>query len=129
MPTPPPALRCVFSSVLERKLAVCECAAARNGVPGQRVACNQPLARAGCGELAALLQGGLRFVTPPDIVGATPRTRVRAAGIQALHAMLGEPSAVPNVHRLVHAAQARYGALAKLPLDALLRALPGRRQA
>lgn len=133
----PPALvakplACVFSTVLEGKYAVCEYAASRNGPPGRRTRCTQALARAGCGELAALLLECSRFALAVKSSGhpaATARLQAHAGGLVAMRQNLDPASSSPNVHHLVASAQVRYGSLAQLPFSEMVRVIQTWREA
>lgn len=136
---PPPAakpLACIFSRTLEGKHAVCEFAATRHGLPGRRTLCTQALARAGCGELSALLIEHSRFalnsaktsLSAPTSVRAL-RQRAHGGGLEALRQVLSPASSSPNVHELIQAAYASYGTLAKLPFSELVRVIRVWRQA
>jgi hypothetical protein len=123
---------CIFAKALLARAAGCECSERR--ALGERLAvdCVSPVAHTNCGTLAALLRERARFALRLPASGPLTHQqalRLLCGGVLALHGHLraepegpaaGERAALPDVHRLVRAAQERHGSLADLPWAALV---------
>lgn len=118
-----PAHGCVFAKALLARAAGCECAARHQAGEAAVIDCRSPVAHHNCQTLAALLAERARFALRLPVAGPllhAQALRLQCGGVQALQAHLNETvgtsdGAVPDVHRLVQAAQARHGGLAELP--------------
>ncbi len=116
---------CVFSKPLQARVAVCECAERHTRGERDFIDCVSPVARTNCTTLAALLHERARFAlhlprADQPVIHALAM-RLQCGGVLALQHALGAPQ--PDVHRLVGAAQQRYGSLTDLPWDAIVREL------
>jgi hypothetical protein len=112
-------LPCAFAKAIRAHHAVCELAILPGAGARAETACAQPLARAACVQLLALLHEKSVFSLG---VGASKRTltqgmqtRLQCGGLDGLKAVMDADAVAPDVHRLVRLAQERYGALEELP--------------
>jgi len=118
---------CVFAPALFAGSARCELARRLTVGEGERIACTRAVARNSCATLDALLSQRCAFALGRAQRGAPPvhatAMRLKCGGLDGIRAALDAPE--PDVHRLVIAAQARFGSLAELPWDAVVRGVAG----
>ncbi len=116
---------CVFTKALLARTAVCERAERRGVAERVLVECSSPVARTNCGTLAALMHERARFALRLPPTGRPlihmQALRLQCGGLVALQRVLG--CELPDVHRMVGAAQDRHGSLTALPWAALVAAL------
>ena len=130
-------LPCAFERALLPRHAVCELAAWRQIAERETVACPQPVARALCARMSALLREksafalgltGTQRILPHALV-----MKIQCGGLDGLKALLDADAVAPDVRRLVRLAQQRYADLALLPFSEIVRGVaawqPRRRQA
>ena len=113
-------LPCVFARALLAHQAVCELAVTSVVRPGaRRLDCAQPVARAVCLQMLALLReksnfalgiGAKQRVLPPRLA-----TQLQCGGLEGLRAALDAGAPAPDVRRLLRQARERYGELDQLP--------------
>ena len=117
---------CVFAKAL--RLRVAECALVRRGSAGEgdTLWCSAPGARSACATFAALLREhagvALRLPHEPRPLMHAKALQLHCGGLTGLRAAL-DPAAPADVHRLVAAACERWGSLAELPWDDVVRAI------
>jgi hypothetical protein len=118
-------LPCVFRKALLARHAVCECAA-RDGARGTLV-CAQPLARASCGELQALLRDksafALGMTDTRRAIAPAKLLKIQSGGLNGLRDLLDPGAIAPSVHRLVRLATERHGDLAALPFAEIVKGI------
>lgn len=127
-------LPCVFRKALQARQAVCECAARDGAGARGTLVCTQPLARASCGELQALLRDksafALGMVDSRRPVAPTKLMKIQCGGLNGLRDLLDPGALAPSVHRLVRLATESYGELAALPFTEIVKGVaawaPGR---
>lgn len=118
-----PVHGCVFAKALLARAAGCECARRSQAGEAAVIDCRSPVAHHNCETLAALFAERARFALRLPAAGPllhAQALRLQCGGVLALQAHLQESpaaadGAVPDVHRLVQAAQERHGSLAGLP--------------
>ena len=117
-------LPCVFERALVARHAACELAVRHQIGERETVACAQPVARAMCARMAALLRDksafalgitGTQRVLPHAMV-----MKIQCGGLDGLKAVLDAGAVAPDVRRLVRLAQERYGDLAALPFSEIM---------
>lgn len=114
---------CVFAKALLARSASCECAERQQAGEASAIGCRSPVAHHNCEMLAALFAERARFALRLPPAGRPllhmQAMRVQCGGVAALREHLGEAApattAIDDVHRLVQAAQQRYGSLTDLP--------------
>lgn len=120
-------LPCVFAPALFAGSARCELARRLTVGEGERIACTRAVARSNCAMLDALLAQHCAFALGRAQRGAPPAhataMRLKCGGLAGIRGALDTPE--PDVHRLVIAAQARFGSLAELPWDTVVRGVAG----
>ncbi len=118
-------LPCVFRKALLARHAVCECAA-RDDTRGTPV-CTQPLARASCGELQALLRDksafALGMTDTRRAIAPAKLMKIQSGGLNGLRDLLDSGAVAPSVHRLVRLATERHGDLAALPFAEIVKGI------
>jgi hypothetical protein len=116
---------CVFAKVLLARSAECERACRRSVGEREAIECAAPTALANCTTLAALLHERARFALrlprPGEPLMHAKAMRLHCGGILALQDLLGAPRA--DVHRMVGAAQERFGSLTELPWQDVVAAM------
>lgn len=117
-------LPCVFESALLARHAVCDLAVGRQIAERETVACAQPVARAVCERMSALLREksafalgltGTQRILPHAMV-----MKIECGGLDGLKSLLDAEAVAPNVRRLMRLAQERYGDLADLPFSVIV---------
>lgn len=111
--------------------AQCGCENATRNVVAERmsVGCRSPIAHHNCRLLVELLKERSRFALKlTDTLSDLPfgkRMRVMVGGLTGLRRVLDPAAAGPvaNIHALLCAAQARFGALESVPFDEIVRAI------
>lgn len=118
-------LPCAFAHALFAGHAACELARRRTFGEGERVACTRAVAGMNCATLHAMIfercafsLGRARRGEPPSHATAM---RVQCGGLDGVRGALGATDG--DVHRMVVAAQERFGGLAGLPWEAIARAV------
>ncbi len=90
----------------------------------ETVACAQPVARALCAQMAALLRDKSAFAL--GLTGtqhALPHAmvmKIQCGGLDGLKSLLDAGAVAPDVRRLVRLAQERYGDLGALPFSEIV---------
>ncbi|MBK8120311.1 MAG: hypothetical protein IPK39_14880 [Sulfuritalea sp.] len=128
-------LPCVFERALLVRHAACELAVRQQIAERETVACAQPVARAVCARMSALLREksafamgltGTQRILPHAMV-----MKIQCGGLDGLKALLDADAVAPDVRRLVRLAQERYADLADLPFSEIVQgvaAWQGRRR-
>jgi hypothetical protein len=109
-------LPCVFERALAAGCATCATSARRALAEREAIGCTSPTARTNCTTLAALLQERATFALKLVPGGDLPHAvalRLACGGLAGVRACV-EPGEA-DVHRLVVAAQQRFGSLVGLP--------------
>lgn len=130
-------LPCVFARALLARHAVCELAVRGGIAEAETAACAQPVARALCARMSALLREKSAFALGMAVTQRTlPRAmamKIQCGGLDGLKALLDADAVAPDVRRLVRLTQERYGDLAALPFSEVVQGVaawtPRRRQA
>lgn len=114
-------LPCVFERALLARHAACELAVRHQIAERESVACAQPVARALCAQMEALLREKSAFALGVTGTGRIlPHAmvmKIQCGGLDGLKALLDPGTVAPDVRRLVRMAQERYGDLAALPFS------------
>jgi len=114
-------LPCVFERALLARHAACELAVRHQIAERESVACAQPVARALCAQMEALLREKSAFALGVTGTGRIlPHVmvmKIQCGGLDGLKALLDPGTVAPDVRRLVRMAQERYGELAALPFS------------
>ncbi len=114
-------LPCVFERALLARHAACELAVRHQIAERESVACAQPVARALCARMEALLREKSAFALGVTGTGRIlPHAmvmKIQCGGLDGLKALLDAGTVAPDVRRLVRLAQERYGDLAALPFS------------
>lgn len=119
-------LPCVFERALLARHGVCELAVHHSTSTSAReaVACAQPLARAVCAQMVALLREKSAFaLKTTDVTRALSPSdllKVQCGGLNGLKAVVDPGAVAPDVHRLVRLARDQYGDLAELPFSEIV---------
>jgi hypothetical protein len=117
-------LPCVFEKALLCQAAACEAAQRLALAERDLVACREPLARAACGQLLALLRANSAFALKvKDTQSILPHAmmmKVQCGGLVGLKDLLDPDAHAPDVLKLVKPAQAEFGALDKLPFSRIV---------
>jgi len=116
---------CVFARALLTRSAVCELAVRRTVGERELVECSSPVARTNCETLAALLHERARFPLrlprPGELLMHAQAMRLHCGGLAGLQQLLEAER--PDVHRMVGAAQQRWGSLTDLPWEPVVQAV------
>lgn len=116
---------CVFEKALLARCAECELAVRHALAEREAIACGSPVARTNCETLHALLRERCAFalkLTPSDErLPHAVTMKLACGGLAGVGECVSRPA--DNVHRLVQAAQERYGSLGGLPWPAIVRAV------
>lgn len=119
-------LPCVFEKALLCQAAVCEAGERLSLAEREMIACREPLARAACGHLLALLRKNAAFALKvKDTQRILPHAmtmKIQCGGLTGLKDLLDPEAPAPDVLKLVRLAQAEYGALEAMPF---YRIVPG----
>ena len=128
-------LPCVFERALLVRHAACELAVRHQIAERESVACAQPVARAVCAQMSALLRDKSAFALglsgPQRILPHAMLMKLQCGGLDGLKALLDADAVAPDVRRLVRLAQERYGELGELPFSEIVQgvaAWKGRRR-
>lgn len=120
-------LPCVFERPLLARHAVCELAVRHQLAERETVACAQPLARALCARMAALLREKSAFALGlADTQRILPHAmvmKIQCGGLDGLKDLLDSEAVAPDVRRLVCLAQERHGDLAALPFSEIVQGM------
>lgn len=117
-------LPCIFERALLARHAACELAVPRQIAEREIVACAQPVARAVCAQMLALLReksafalglAGTRRILPHAMV-----MKIQCGGLDGLKALLDADAIAPDIRRLVRMAKEQYGDLEKLPFSRIV---------
>ncbi len=117
-------LPCVFERALLVRHVACELVVWHQIAERETVACAQPLARAVCARMSALLREksafalgltGTQRILPHAMV-----MKIQCGGLDGLKALLDADAVAPDVRRLVRLAQERYADLADLPFSEIV---------
>jgi hypothetical protein len=117
-------LPCVFEKALAAGCAACATSVRRSLAERETIGCASPPAHTNCATLAALMRERAAFALrlPPGARLAHAVTmRLACGGLEGLRRCIDPDE--PDVHRLVAAAQARYGSLIDLPWPDIVVAL------
>jgi hypothetical protein len=109
-------LACVFEKAIAAGCATCATSVRRALAEREAIGCTSPTARTNCDMLAALLHERATFALKLLPGGALPHAvamRLACGGLAGVRRCV-EPGET-DVHRLVAAAQGRFGSLADLP--------------
>ena len=109
-------LACVFEKAIAAGCATCATSVRRALAEREAIGCTSPTARTNCATLADLLRERATFVLKLAPGGPLPHAvalRLSCGGLAGVRACV-EPGAT-DVHRLVVAAQQRFGSLVELP--------------
>jgi hypothetical protein len=109
-------LACVFEKALAAGCATCATSVRRALAEREAIGCTSPTARTNCDMLAALMRERATFALKLVPGGALPHAaalRLACGGLAGVRECV-EPGQA-DVHRLVSAAQRRFGSLADLP--------------
>jgi hypothetical protein len=109
-------LACVFEKAIAAGCATCATSVRRALAEREAIGCTSPTARTNCTTLAALLQERATFALKLAPGGALPHAvtlRLACGGLAGVRECV-EPGTT-DVHRLVVAAQQRFGSLVELP--------------
>lgn len=117
-------LPCAFERALLAHHAACELAVRHQIAERETVACAQPVARAVCARMSALLRErsafalgltGVQRILPHAMI-----MKIQCGGLDGLKALLDAEAVAPDVRRLVRLAQERYADLADLPFSEIV---------
>ncbi|MCF8197537.1 MAG: hypothetical protein K9J42_02125 [Sulfuritalea sp.] len=117
-------LPCIFERALAARHAACELAVSHQIAERETVACAQPVARAVCAQMLALLReksafalglAGTRRILPHAMV-----MKIQCGGLDGLKALLDADAIAPDIRRLVRMAQEQFGDLEKLPFSEIV---------
>ncbi|MCF8177665.1 MAG: hypothetical protein K9J74_04085 [Sulfuritalea sp.] len=130
-------LPCIFERALVARHAACELAVPHQIAERETVACAQPVARALCAQMSALLReksafalglAGTRHILPHAMV-----MKIQCGGLDGLKALLDADAVAPDVRRLIRLAQEQFGDLDSLPFSLIVQGVaawkPRRRRA
>jgi hypothetical protein len=104
------------------------CALARRHARGEHegIACASPVAHVNCATLLALLRErstfALRLPPPATALPHAQTLRLQCGGIRAVAAALGDARAA-DIHAVVAGARERWGELAAIPFEPVVRAI------
>ena len=126
-------LPCVFEKAIAAGCAACATSSRSALAEREAIGCASPTARTNCATLAALVRERATFALKLAPAGSLPHSvtmRLACGGLAGLRRCVdpGED----DVHRLVAAAQARFGSLTELPWPDVVAAVVawrGRRRA
>ena len=128
-------LPCVFERALLGRHAACELAVRHQIAERETVACAQPVARAVCARMLALLREKSAFALgltgTQRILPHAMLMKIQCGGLDGLKDLLDAGAVAPDVRRLVRLAQERYANLAELPFSEIVQgvaAWQGRRR-
>jgi hypothetical protein len=117
-------LPCVFERALLCQAAVCEAAQRVSLAERELVACREPLARAACGQLLALLRANSAFALKvKDTQRILPHAmtmKIQCGGLVGLRDLLDPAAHAPDVLSLVRLARAEYETFDKLPFSRIV---------
>jgi hypothetical protein len=114
-------LACVFEKALAAGCATCATSVRRALAEREAIGCTSPTARTNCTTLAALLQERATFalkLPPGQALPHAATLRLACGGLAGVRACV-DPGET-DVHRLVVAAQQRFGSLVALPWQAVV---------
>lgn len=128
-------LPCVFERALLARHAVCELAVRHHVAEREMVACAQPVARAVCAEMVALLRDNSAFAlgltSARRILPHAMLMKIQCGGLDGLKHLLDADAVAPDVRRLMRLAKDGYGDFAELPFSRIVQgvaAWQGRRR-
>lgn len=117
-------LPCVFERALLCQAAVCEAARRMAIAEREAIACEDPLTRASCGELLALLRRNsafaLKLKNTERILPHAMNMKIQCGGLHGLKEVLDPEAPAPHVRALIQRALSEYGALEKLPFSRII---------
>lgn len=119
------AQSCVFEKALLARCADCELAVRRALAEREAITCGSPVARTNCETLHALLRErsafALKLAPSGERLPHAVSMKLACGGLGGVGECVSRPA--DNVHRLVQAAQERYGSLCDLPWPAIVQAV------
>jgi hypothetical protein len=117
-------LPCVFEKALLCQAAICEAARKLSLAEREMVACGEPLARAACNQLLALLRRNSAFALKlKDAQRILPHAmlmKIQCGGLAGLKDLLDAEAPAPDILKLVRQAQAEFGSLDELPFSRIV---------
>ena len=118
-------LPCAFERALLARHACCELAVRHQIAERESVSCAQPVARAVCAQMSALLRDKSAFALGlADTQRILPHARVmniQCGGLDGRKALRDPDAVAPDVRRLVRLSQEAYGDLAALPFSEIVK--------
>lgn len=117
-------LPCVFEKALLCRAAACEAAQKLSLAEREMIACREPLGRAACGQLLALLRANSAFALKlKDTERSLPHAmmmKIQCGGLTGIKDLLDPEAHAPDVLKLVRRAQAEYASLEALPFSRIV---------
>ena len=117
---------CVFAKALRLRVAECALVRRESSGEGDTLWCSSPGARSDCAALAALMREhaslALRLPHDPRPLIHAKALQLQCGGLTGLRGAL-DPAGPADVQRLVATARKRWGSLAELPWDDMVRAI------
>jgi hypothetical protein len=117
-------LPCVFEKALLARCVVCGLAVKQLLAEREMMACTDPLARASCAQLSALLREKSAFALKiTDTVRILPHAqtmKIQCGGLGGLRDVIDPGAPGPDVHRLVRKALEQFATLEALPYSAIV---------
>ena len=118
-------LPCAFERALLARHAACELAVRHQIAERESLACAQPVARALCVQMSALLREksafALGLADTQHILPHVMVMKIQCGGLDGLKALLDPDAVAPDVRRLVRLAQEAYEDLAALPFSEIVK--------
>ena len=120
-------LPCVFERALLAQHSVCEFSVRHQIAERETVACSQPVARAMCARLSALLREkaafALKLTSTQKILPHAMVMKIQCGGLDGLKAALDPQAVAPDVRHLLQLAQQQYADLAELPFSEIVQGI------
>lgn len=117
-------LPCIFERALTSRHAACELAVPHQIAERETLACAQPVARAVCAQMSALLREksafALGLTDTQRILPHAMMMKIQCGGLDGLKTLLDADAIAPDVRRLVRMAQERFGDLDSLPFSEIV---------
>jgi hypothetical protein len=117
-------LPCVFEKALLCQAAACEAAQRLALAEREMVACREPVARASCNQLLALLRTNsafaLKLKDTQRILPHAMTMKIQCGGLDGLKDLLDPGAPAPDILKLVRRAQAEYANLEALPFSQIV---------
>ena len=116
---------CIFAKALLARALECELSRRVALAEREAVGCASAVARTHCATLANLIRERARFAlalpAPDKPISHAQQMKLECGGLSGLARELGR--ADPDVHRLVQAAQLRWGSLVDIPWAGIVRSV------